>query len=260
PTAAAMSTGHYLGDTGVFSNTIYTRLPIAAAGTAVTPFIENDKVLGELDRRFDGNFLNETTLLELARAAGFGTAAIGKVGPTLVFDHTERTGEATIVFDDATGSDSGIPLSKAVAEALAAAGLPAAAPSRGANGQAGNMSAPGTSVANVAQQRYFADVTPKVVLPMLKARNKPFVLGFWSRDPDGSQHNQGDSLGKLTPGINGPTSLAAIRNADDNLAAIRSALAELGLSKTTNIVVAADHGFSTISKESRTSPAARARY
>ena len=29
---------------------------------------------------------------------------------------------------------------------------------------------------------------------MFKARNKPFVLVFWSRDPDGSQHNQGDSL------------------------------------------------------------------
>ncbi len=29
---------------------------------------------------------------------------------------------------------------------------------------------------------------------MFKARNKPFVLVFWSRDPDGTQHNQGDSL------------------------------------------------------------------
>ena len=32
---------------------------------------------------------------------------------------------------------------------------------------------------------------------------------FWSRDPDGTLHNQGDSLNQLTPGINGPTSLAA---------------------------------------------------
>ena len=55
---------------------------------------------------------------------------------------------------------------------------------------------------------------------MFKARNKPFVLVFWSRDPDGTQHNQGDSLLSVTPGINGPTSLAAIKNADDNLAAI----------------------------------------
>jgi len=122
------------------------------------------------------------------------------------------------------------------------------------------MTVPGTTVANIGQQRYFAEATTKVVLPLLKARDKPFLLVFWSRDPDGTQHNQGDSLGETTPGINGPTSLAAIRNVDDNLAAIRSALNDLGLSKTTNIIVAADHGFSTISKESTTSPAARARY
>ena len=95
---------------------------------------------------------------------------------------------------------------------------------------------------------------------MLKARNKPFVLVFWSRDPDGTQHNQGDSLLKVTPGINGPTSLAAIKNADDNLAELRQALDQLGLAATTDIVVSADHGFSTISKESKTSAAAQASY
>ena len=70
----------------------------------------------------------------------------------------------------------------------------------------------------MAQQAYFADVATKVVLPMFKARGKPFVLVFWSRDPDGSQHNNGDSLNTVTPGINGPTSMAGIKNADDNLA------------------------------------------
>ena len=87
------------------------------------------------------------------------------------------------------------------------------------------MTTPGTLTANVVQQDYFAAVTTKAVLPLFKERNKPFVLVFWSRDPDGSQHNQGDSLNALVPGINGPTSLAAIRNADDDLARIRAALA-----------------------------------
>jgi arylsulfatase A-like enzyme len=86
------------------------------------------------------------------------------------------------------------------------------------------------------------------------------VLVFWSRDPDGSQHNTGDSLNTITPGINGPTSMAGIKNADNNLAQLRKALDDLGLTATTNIVVAADHGFSTISKESKTSPAAKASY
>jgi hypothetical protein len=115
-------------------------------------------------------------------------------------------------------------------------------------------------VPNTAQQAYFADVASRIVLPMFKARNKPFVLVFWSRDPDGTQHNQGDSLNTVTPGINGPTSLAAIKNANDNLAQLRKALDDLGLTATTNVMIAADHGFSTISKESKTSPAAKAGY
>jgi Type I phosphodiesterase / nucleotide pyrophosphatase len=98
------------------------------------------------------------------------------------------------------------------------------------------------------------------VLPMFKERAKPFVLVFWSRDPDGSQHNTGDSLNTITPGINGPTSLAGIKNADNNLAQLRKALDELGLAATTNVMIAADHGFSTISKESKTSPSAKATY
>ena len=105
-----------------------------------------------------------------------------------------------------------------------------------------------------------ADVAAKVVLPMFKARNKPFVLVFWSRDPDGSQHNTGDSLNTITPGINGPTSMAGIKNADNNLAQLRKALDDLGLTATTNIMIASDHGFSTISKESKTSPSAKISY
>jgi arylsulfatase A-like enzyme len=144
--------------------------------------------------------------------------------------------------------------------ALTKAGLPLATPGRGDNGKAGNFKTPGTTVANAVQQAYMADAATKVVLPMFKARNKPFVLAFWSRDPDGSQHNNGDSLNAITPGINGPTSLAGIRNADNNLAQLRKALDDLGLSATTNIIISSDHGFSTISKESKTSPTTRVAY
>jgi len=115
-------------------------------------------------------------------------------------------------------------------------------------------------VANIAQQDYFVDVATKVVLPLFKTRNRPFVLVFWSRDPDGTQHNQGDSLNHLIPGINGPTSLASIKNADDDLGRIQKALGDLGLADTTDIFVTADHGFATISKESKTSPAAQVSY
>src|ERR1700736_2788025 len=261
--ASAMATGHFLGDTGDFSNTIFTGYTVKPAGDTVVPFIENDAVIGDIDEHFGGNYLNEDTVLKLARAQSYSNAAIGKGGPTLIFDHTDhadRPGLHSIVIDDSTGAKNGVPLSEEITAALTKANLPLAAPSRGDNGKAGDAKTPGTLVANTAQQAYFADVASKVVLPMFKARNKPFALVFWSRDPDGTQHNQGDSLNTLTPGINGPTSLAAIKNADNNLAQLRKALDDLGLTATTNIMIAADHGFSTISKESKTSPSAKATY
>src|SRR5215831_841120 len=260
PNAAAMATGHYLGDTGDFSNFIYSGFPVPGAGGSITPFLESDPVLGDVDEHFAGDYLDELTLLKAARDAGISTATIGKLGPVLIFDHTDRTGAPTIVLDDSTGTPNGIPLSPEVQAAITAAGLPLAAPSRGDNGKAGNATTPGTKVANIAQQDYFADVVTKVVLPLFNARNRPFILVYWSRDPDGTQHNQGDSLNQLTPGINGATSLAAIKNADDDLSRIQKALADLGLAATTDIFVTADHGFSTISKESKTSPAALVSY
>src|SRR5215475_7696677 len=168
--ASGMATGHFLGDTGTFSNTIYTAYPVPTAGGSVTPFIENDPILGDIDGHFSGNFVDEDSILFIARRQGFSTAAIGKLGPALMFDHTERSGEETVIVDDSTGSKQGIPLSQAMQEALKAAGLPLIAPSRkdtpGDNANAGTFEKPGTLVANIAQQKYFADVTTKVVLPM----------------------------------------------------------------------------------------------
>ena len=255
--SAAMGTGHFPGDMGNFGNTIYTGFPVASANGTVTPMIENNAILGEINPGFGGNYLNEESLLAAARKAGFLTASVGKVGPAAVYDVTERSGEQTIIVDDLTGRPDGLPLSHKMLKALQAAGLPHLAPGRGDNAKVGNAKTPGTTVANVEQQRYFVDVTTKSILPMFKAAGKPFVLVFWSRDPDGTQHNQGDSLGQLVPGINGPTSRAAIKNADDNLAAILAALEALGLEATTNVLVSSDHGFSTISKESQTSAASK---
>src|SRR5260370_105245 len=41
---SAMATGHYLGDTGAFTTTIYTGFTSVPAGDTVVPFLENDAV------------------------------------------------------------------------------------------------------------------------------------------------------------------------------------------------------------------------
>ncbi len=261
--ASGMATGHYLGDTGDFSNTIYSGFRVAAAGQSQTPFLESDTVLQEVTKHFGGNYLNEETVLAAARATGYGTASVGKLGPVAIFDVSDVSGQGTIVIDDstghadATGTSLAWPLPEAIDAQLKAQLGTDVVPTRGPNAPAGSATTPGTLVPNLEQQNYFVDAATKVVLPALKAKNAPFVMVFWSRDPDGTQHNQGDSLNKLTPGINGPTSLAAIRNADDDLKKLRDAVRAMGLEKTTDLIVAADHGFSTISKQSATSAAAQ---
>lgn len=258
--ASAMATGHMLGDTGDFSNVIYTGFQVPGAGDSLTPFLESDPVLGDVDEHFAGNYLNEETILKAARDAGYSTATIGKLGPALIFDHTERTGQHTIVIDDSTGRTGGIPLSDELRQRLASAQLPTQSPTRGDNGKSGTSTTAGTLAANVEQQEFFVGAATKAVLPLFKDRKKPFVIVFWSRDPDGTQHNQGDSLGRLIPGINGPTSLAAIRNVDNNLTSLLAGLKAQGLDRDTDVILTSDHGFSTISKESATSWAATQTY
>ena len=63
--------------------------------------------------------------------------------------------------------------------------------------------------------------------------------------------SQKDCVGKLTPGINGPTGQAGIKDADDTLAALLAWLKANKLDKTTDVFVTADHGFSTIDKPRR---------
>jgi hypothetical protein len=258
--ASAIATGHYLGDTGDFSNTFYIGQPIFQSGNfgrapgTYSPYIENDSVLGDLDTIFNGNYLNESTLLSAARAQGFNTAAIGKMGPAAIQDVSQLNPVGgkfavpqTVIIDDGTGTADGVPLSSQIISELQKEGLPTATPAR--NQPTGNNTTPGTTSANVEQQGYFVNALTRVVLPMFKKTAKPFAVLYWSRDPDGTQHFQGDSLNKLVPGINGPTSKAGLKNADNNLKQIVDYVqSDSELAANTDIFITADHGFATISK------------
>jgi arylsulfatase A-like enzyme len=263
PNSSAIATGHLLADTGDFGNTIFVGKPFPPPFGSAIAGIEDDDMQGAMNERYGGNYLGETTLLEAARLKGYATAAIGKHGPTSIQDVTSRDGLGTIEIDDDTGGRDGghgIPLAPEITAALKAAGLETLPPDRGLNGGGGAFNMPGVLVANVDQQDWLAAVATKVLLPRFKAQGRPFVLVFWSRDPDGTQHGEGDSLNTLEPGINGPTSKAAIRNASNDLQKLRDALKALDLDGDTDIVVTADHGFSTMSRESAGSAAAKFTY
>ena len=260
PNASAIATGHSPGDTGQFANNVFPGFAIfdtgnfgRAAGTLV-PTVEDDLVLGDLDDHFGGNYLQEESLLSLARAKGYNTAAVGKLGPTAIQDLAELEPEngrfrqgVTIILDPATGTDAGMGLTNETAEMLKAAGLAPRPPAR--SQPAGNNTTPGTLSANVVHQQWLVDALTKAILPRFTSSGKPFAVVFWSGDPDQTQHAQGDSLNRLVPGINGPTSKAAIRNADHNLTQILEFLdRDPSLAENTDVFVTADHGFSTVSR------------
>lgn len=240
--ASAIATGHGIGDTGDFGNTLYVGTPMASLKGSTLGFLENDTVLSEMNQKFGGNYLNETTLLAAARAKGWQTAIVGKLGPARIQDSTaDAAGNATLILDDDSGHEGGL-------------GLP--------NWFTANMreafvdsDAPKTGVPNIEQEVWMIKATTRIVLPHFQSNGKPFALLFWSRDPDASQHGTRDSVGEIVPGINGPSGLAGTRDADTMLGELLAYLKASGLDKTTDIFVTADHGFATISHSSPSSPA-----
>jgi predicted AlkP superfamily pyrophosphatase or phosphodiesterase len=242
--ASAIATGHYIGDTGNFANTLFAGQPMISLKGSPVGFLEDDTVLAEMNQKFGGNYLSETTLLAAARAQGFQTAVIGKEGPARIQDSTAADdGMQTLILDDATGHEGGI-------------GLPGWF-SRDMKQAFVGPEAPKTNVPNIEQEVYLMKATTRIVLPHFAESGKPFAMVFWSRDPDMSQHNGKDSVGEYEPGINGPSGKAGTRDADSMLGELRQALKEQGLDKTTDIFVTADHGFVTVSHASATSPSAK---
>ncbi|MES2291692.1 MAG: alkaline phosphatase family protein [Pseudomonadota bacterium] len=241
--ASAIATGHYIGDTGDFGNTLYVAQPMISLKGSTLGFLENDTVLDEMNQKFGGNYLNETTLIAAARAKGWQTAIVGKEGPARIQDSTAASdGNETLILDDATGSEGGLGLPNWFSGNMRQAFVGAAAPKSG--------------VPDIEQEVWLMKATDRIVLPHFQQTGKPFVLLFWSRDPDMSQHNTKDSVGEMVPGINGPSGLAGTHNADGMLGELLATLKATGLDKTTDVFVTADHGFTTIAHASATSPSA----
>jgi arylsulfatase A-like enzyme len=242
--ASAIATGHYIGDTGDFGNSIYTGMPMISGNGSPIAALENDTVLAEMNQKFGGNYLNEDTIIARARAAGFNTAVIGKLGPTRILDSTAAPdGSQSLILDDNTGHDGGFGLPQWFTRQIKTAFVTGGAPA--------------SQVPNIPQEVWLMKATTRIVLPHFAEDGKPFAMLFWSRDPDVSQHGTKDSVGEYEPGINGPSGKAGTRDADTTLGELLAALKAQGLDKTTDVFVTADHGFLTIAHTSATSPSAR---
>jgi hypothetical protein len=242
--ASAIATGHFLGDTGDYANVIYTGFPVTALAGSNVPFLENDAVLQEVKAHFPDGYMGPTSLLCAARDAGYSAAVIGKTGPAGI--QALGCASKAIIFDDTYNrptSPDGLPSGAFPIDPVLANLIKLTT-----GGEQAPFGPAPFDLPNRAQQAWLTMATDEDILPALAGKRKPFALLFWSRDPDATQHAQQDSLGSLNPGVNGPTAKAAIANADANLTSLLNALRELGLDKTTDVFVTADHGFATIAK------------
>ena len=175
-------------------------------------------------RALRGRLPQRGTILKLARDAGFSTAAIGKLGPALIFDHTERTGTTDHHRRRRDRSAAGgMPLSRRAPSA--AGGLPAqtrpretARPQRQA--RSGHQS---RATGLLDRRRHQGGVA--AVQGARQAVRAGLLVARSRRHPAPPERQPRPAV----PGINGPSSLAAIRNADDSLARLLAALKEQGL-------------------------------
>ncbi|MDE1939698.1 MAG: alkaline phosphatase family protein [Alphaproteobacteria bacterium] len=253
--ASAIATGHFLGDTGDYANTLYLGFPIQCRlGPAVKlTFLEDDCILRAVKNHFGDGYMGQTTLMQAARAAGYDTILVGKKGPLAIqwlaaldSQNDDIDGPLGIFIDESTNHpknlDGSSTMSTMLRDQIASDAFSAT----------GVGAPPFTSVPNLTQQAYLLSVTTQTLIPDLKNSGKPFAMLFWSRDPDTTQHGATDSEGKLIPGINSTDARAAIYNADSDLKGILDALKQWGLADNTDVFVIADHGFSTIAKATPT--------
>ena len=195
--AASIATGHMPGDTGDFGNTIYTAFP--GAGGSPTPFLESDTVLGEIDAHFGGNYLNECSDLpsRCRRRPLHRRDRQARSQPDPGPHRPRRAANSNRRRPDRRARRP--PPNARNADLLAGVWPGQCSTVSRRQRPVRRFDPSGTHVANIEQQKWFADVAALATLPTFKDRRKPFVMVFWSRDPDGTQHNQGDLLMRLIP-------------------------------------------------------------
>ena len=190
-------------------------------------YLEDSKTMATLNGRngLDGHLIDpETVAQRVEREDGYA-AIIGKEGPTFLFDDlvgAEINGQPAhshplFVSDGASGSESVV---GKVAQAVTSLLHGAEGPSR--------------------RDAFFAQLVTEKALPEAKAAaqtGKPVLVVFWQRNPDAIQHRAG--LGTAA-------AIEALHAADDNLGKIRAAIRQLGIERTTDLMVVSDHGFATI--------------
>ncbi len=208
----ALGTGSHPGTSGVMANKEYR--PGINASKSVA--LEDLEVIRKGDAISHDRYLQVATVAEILRAQkpALNTTIAGTKPVVLLLDRAERADDSTsrILFEG---------------ETLPAAALPAITAALGAFPPVGKT--------KIERDSW----TTRALLEKLWAEGVPSYSLLWLAEPDFAQH-------ATSPGSE--TSLAAIRNSDDQLALVLKILEEKKALPNTDVFVVSDHGFSTIER------------
>ncbi|MDB6121691.1 MAG: Type phosphodiesterase/nucleotide pyrophosphatase [Pedosphaera sp.] len=206
----SLATGAYPAHDGIMGNAEYRADldELKSIHTEVTETVRKG------DKLSGGKFVRLPTIAELVRKAGGKTAVAGAKPVALLADRAER--------DSATEG----------ANVFGGETLPANLLQTITNLQ-------GKFPAANATKRTRNDWTAEALIDPLWASGVPEYSLLWMNEPDYSQHFTGTGSKEV---------LAAIRNADANLARVLKALEAKGVRETTDVILVSDHGCSTVSE------------
>ena len=205
----AMVTGVYPGRNGITANHVYR--PDIDPHHAVD--VELLPVVNKGDDLSGGKYISVPTVAELVQRAGGGTviAAAKTVG---------------LLLDRKAGTNSGAKRSLTL---FAGKSLPADL-----------LSSISEKLGPFPSAHLQQDIwTTKALIDVLWKDGLPALSVLWLGEPDLTQHES-------APGA--PAALAAIKSADENLAAVLAALDQGNARGRTDVFVVSDHGFSTIER------------
>ena len=205
----AMVTGVYPGRNGITANHVYR--PDIDPHHAVD--VELLPVVNKGDDLSGGKYISVPTVAELVQRAGGSTviAAAKTVG---------------LLLDRKAGTNSGAKRSLTL---FAGKSLPADL-----------LSSISEKLGPFPSAHLQQDIwTTKALIDVLWKDGLPALSVLWLGEPDLTQHES-------APGA--PAALAAIKSADENLAAVLAALDQGNARGTTDVFVVSDHGFSTIER------------
>ena len=218
----AMVTGVYPGRNGITANHVYR--PDIDPRHAVD--VELSPVVNKGDDLSSGKYISVPTVAELVQRAGGGTVIAAAKTVGLLLDRKAGTNPG-----DGTGSedDSGTRRAKRGLTLFAGKSLPA-----------DTLSSISEKLGPFPSAHLQQDIwTTKALTNVLWKDGLPALSVLWLGEPDLTQHES-------APGA--PAALAAIKSADENLAAVLAALDQGNTRGTTDVFVVSDHGFSTIER------------